>query len=280
MEKAIFPLKYMNVVKNENSKQRHLGGYGLDFASKNKKEDIYAPFDGIIRKVYKIRGNFVWLESRNKVLWADGTYDYMTVLTGHDDNIESLYVGKEVSFGESYYTQGSSGTDYIHVHIEVGRGKFDSNGWHENNNGVWVIDNEEHLFNAFFVNPFIEIKNNGGYIWRSSIDAPVSRDDSKKQIEVSIDTLRCRKKPNGAILGYINKGIYNVLEIKKHGDHSWVKIGESNYIAYSDKYSEFLKQNEKKEKELKKIFSCIKDDTYYLKMVKGEELYIKENENK
>jgi hypothetical protein len=289
MEKAIFPLKYMDV--SNDYKEKYNGSYALSFTNKKEKEDVYAPFDGIIRKVYKIRGNYVWLESKEKVLWADGSCDYMTVLTGHDDNVESLYVGKEISFGERYYTQGCAGTDKVKVHIEIGRGKFEGNGWHENDNGIWVIDNKEQLFNAFFLNPFIEIKNDGSYPWRSSIENPVSRNESKDQIQIFIDDLRCRKTPNGVILGHVKKGIYNVNETKEHGGKLWIKIGESNYIASCEGSTKYLqkkivenksnkdiKRTEKIKEfnDLKKIFTCKKDGVYYLKLYKGEEVYIKD----
>lgn len=167
MEKAIFPLYYMNITQGVGGNFSHMGSMAIDLGSKGDKEVLYAPFTGIVKKVYKTSGNFVWLESKEKVLWADGTIDYMTVLTGHDDNVESLYVGKEIKQGTPYYMQGTSGnTEQVHVHIEVGKGTFTGNGWYKNEDNVWMINNAVHPAEAFFLPEDIVIDNDSGYPWK------------------------------------------------------------------------------------------------------------------
>ncbi|MDD3341036.1 MAG: hypothetical protein PHN72_02385 [Bacilli bacterium] len=172
MEKAIFPLRYMNITQGVNGGFTHQGSMAIDLGCKENKEVLYAPFTGIIKKVYKTSGNFVWLESKEKVLWADGKTDYMVVLTGHDDNVESLYVGKEIKQGTPYYMQGTSGNvENIHVHIEVGRGHFKGNGWAKNEEGVWVINEAVHPADAFFLPKEMMIDNDNGYDWKKETEA-------------------------------------------------------------------------------------------------------------
>lgn len=161
MERAMFPLKYLKILSSDH------GGNSFSFGHQVDKENVYAPFTGIIRKVYKVRGNFVWLESMEKVLWADGTVDFMTILTGHDENVESLYVGKVIKKGEPYYTQGGNGSYFdFDVYIEVGKGKFRGNGWSTDEKGEWVIHNQVSLLNAFFVDQGVTIDENSNIGWK------------------------------------------------------------------------------------------------------------------
>jgi len=81
IEKAHFPMKYMNITQGVNGSYSHKGTNAIDLAGKDSKIDnVFAPFTGIIKKIYTKNGNFVWLESCDKVQYADGTIDYMTVI--------------------------------------------------------------------------------------------------------------------------------------------------------------------------------------------------------
>ncbi len=294
MEKAMFPLSYMNITQGVNGSYSHMGTNAIDLGNRGYKEKVYAPFDGVIRKVYTKSGNFVWLESKEKVLWADGSIDYMTVMTGHDDDVSDLFVGKEVKAGEAYYEQGTAGNATgIHVHLEAGRGKFTGGGWYQNSYGKWMIQNSVKPNVAFFVRPDTVIVNDAGYNFKTILENPTTKDPNKNQIEVKVDNLRCRKSPNGQILGFAEKGFYNILDSKVNGKYTWYKIGESNWIAYDSSWAllhPISKTDPPKEEEkpkedndknpsipkenLTKLFVCEKDDTYYLKLYKGEVLYI------
>ena len=295
MEKAVYPLKYMNITQGVNGSYSHMGTNAIDIGNRGYKEDLYAPFNGIIKKVYKASGNFVWLQSKDKVKWADGTIDYMTVMTGHDDNVESLYVGKEIKAGEVYYTQGNAGNSTgIHVHIEVGKGKYTGSGWYQNSQGRWMINNSVRPETAFFVKPDTVIVNDAGYNWINIIKNPTIKNDLVDQIEIKVNNLRCRKTPNGEILGFIEKGFYDIIGNEKNGDYTWYKIAESNWVAYDKSWSnlhivknkeDIVKDIETSDNkvnndnfidaELTKIFTCKKEDTYYIKLNKGDTLYIK-----
>ena len=69
--------------------------------------------------------NGVWIQSVDKVRYADGSYDYMTVLFMHDDNISNLSVDQMLTQGEYFYQSGTTGNSSgAHIHIAVYRGEY------------------------------------------------------------------------------------------------------------------------------------------------------------
>ncbi|MCT4631534.1 MAG: M23 family metallopeptidase [Firmicutes bacterium] len=143
-DNAILDMKYINVSQGMNIGS-HKGSYAIDLVGIDRGIDaFYAPFDGTIKKIYSgdYQGNFVWLESKEKYLFPDGSYDYISIMTGHDDNISDLYVGKDIKKGENYYQEGNSGKSTgNHIHLEVAKGKTTKGGWHINKEGKYQIDN-------------------------------------------------------------------------------------------------------------------------------------------
>ena len=80
MEKPLFPSEFMRITQGYNE-GTHKNSFAIDNAGKDSGiSDIYAPFTGIIKKIYKTDANEVWLESTEKVEYPDGTVDYLTIL--------------------------------------------------------------------------------------------------------------------------------------------------------------------------------------------------------
>ena len=110
----------------------------------------------ILRLFYHIKriysdNNAVWIESNDKVRYADGTIDYMTVLTMHNNSI-SLKVGDVIKQGTPYYKEGTRGYAIgNHIHLSVGKGKFIGSGWYQNSNGNWCINNQYDVHKALFL---------------------------------------------------------------------------------------------------------------------------------
>lgn len=163
---AILDMKYLNISQGIGGEGGHKGTYAIDLVGKDRSsENLYAPFDGIITKIYNVNNlqNFVWLESKNKIKYADGTYDYVTIMTGHDDNITNLYVGKEINKGDGYYQEGSSGKSTgNHIHLEVGKGKTTEQGWVENEYGKYHIENHISPDKVFYIRNSTTIINSMG----------------------------------------------------------------------------------------------------------------------
>lgn len=148
MEKAVLNIDVLNVTQGMNNSFSHKGDLAIDISKLN---GLRAPFTGTIKRIYE-NVNAVWLESNEKVKYADGTEDYMTVLTIHDNSITSLYVGKVIKQGEIYYQQGTKGkVTGPHIHIAIGKGKFTGNGWYKNQYGSWCINNQYDITKALFI---------------------------------------------------------------------------------------------------------------------------------
>lgn len=173
MEKAVLNIDILNVTQGMNGGYSHKGDLAIDIS---RLSGLRAPFTGTIKRIYT-NCNAVWLESNEKVKYADGTEDYMTVLTIHDNSVTSLYVGKVIKQGEIYYQQGTKGkVTGAHIHIAVGKGKFSGSGWHQNEYGSWPINNQYDITKALFVykdvnqiNPMYDWKETSDFIYNQQI---------------------------------------------------------------------------------------------------------------
>ena len=102
MEKPIFPSKYMRITQGYNI-GTHKDSFAIDNADKDSGiSNIYAPFTGIIKKIYQNDANEVWLESTDKVEYPDGTIDYMNIMFAHCNDISNLFVGKIIKQNEAF----------------------------------------------------------------------------------------------------------------------------------------------------------------------------------
>lgn len=166
MEKAVLMLNALNVSQKANGVFSHIGDKSLDLSGGDTGiESLRAPFTGIIKRIYS-NTNSVWLESIDKVKYADGIVDYMTVMTMHDNDVSNLKVGDIIKQGSVYYEEGRQGyTTGNHIHLSVGRGKFTGNGWALNDEGSWIINNQYDVHKALYLYDGVKIVNSGGYNW-------------------------------------------------------------------------------------------------------------------
>ncbi len=167
MQKAVLMMDYLKVSQKANGSYSHKGDKALDLSGKDQNIDsLKAPFTGIVKKIYTKDANEVWLESVDKVKYADGTTDYMTILTMHDNDVSNLKVGDIIKQGDIYYSEGTRGNATgNHIHISVGKGKFTGTGWYKNEYGVWCINNQYDVHKALFLLDSTVILNDGGYNW-------------------------------------------------------------------------------------------------------------------
>jgi hypothetical protein len=125
----------------------------------DKAEYARAPFTGKIVFVGSDVGdgcNAVWFQSNDKVLYADGTLDYMTVIFMHGRNrnemLDACNSGKVYRQGDPLYQEGDVGSSgHYHFHIEVINGK--GSGWSARGNVF--------AYNAFFVKSGTPVYNAG-----------------------------------------------------------------------------------------------------------------------
>ena len=158
MEKPLFPSKYIRITQGYNE-GTHKNSYAIDNGGKDTGiSDIYAPFTGVIKKIYQNDANEVWLESIDKVEYPDGTIDYMTVMFAHDNDVSNLFVGKRINKGEVFYQEGTKGNvTGNHCHIECGKGKITGTGWFKNSGGYWSINNAKRPEECLWIDDSITV---------------------------------------------------------------------------------------------------------------------------
>lgn len=188
MEKPIFPSKNMRITQGYGEGS-HIDSFAIDNGGLDSNiEDIYAPFTGTIKKIYPNDANEVWLESLDKVEYPDGTIDYLTVMFAHNNDVSNLFVGKQINQGEAFYKEGTKGNATgNHCHIECGLGKFSGNGWHQNSNGYWSIDNGKKPEECLWIDDSINVIDNYGYNFKKVTETVEKENGEKKESTDSVD---------------------------------------------------------------------------------------------
>lgn len=156
-EKASIPLNKINVTQGAYGSYSHQNQNAIDVTGSNG----YAPFTGTVTRI-DTSYNAVWLVSNNKVQYANGIVDYMTVLFMHDNAINSnVAVGRVITKGTYFYDPGvKGGATGAHIHIAVFRGKPQSAY-----SGSWSGGGNVYAYDAFFVPSSVSITASGGYSW-------------------------------------------------------------------------------------------------------------------
>jgi peptidoglycan hydrolase-like protein with peptidoglycan-binding domain len=177
-ERAIFPMTEMNITNGYHSKGltgAHKIKIALDLVSSDG--NFFAPFTGrIVKRQSPNTVGTVVLESKDKVLWADGTTEFMHVLCYHCNDISKLSEGQEIKQGVNYYRQGTQGGVPSHVHMEIGRGKYpgqEVSAGTADGKTVWKTKNEVEPFKALWISDKTpRIINDRGYAWKK-IGTPI-----------------------------------------------------------------------------------------------------------
>lgn len=292
----IYPLKNMRITctYTEGSHRLHnidvTDGnidYPIDDASIDSgKDSIYCPCDSM--KVVAIRGignpnitNTIWLVSTsNDVITPSFVGEvYMTLTHSDDDDLKDIYIGKIFKRGEIICHEGKNGAAANHIHITCGKGYSDT--WVENSNGKWIIKGDSKKpEDIFFIDKnFTKVIDTRGlnfeYLQEEKVDIignPVQRNNKVNQVEVLIDNLNLRESysTNSKRIGYIRKGIYNVLDKKENEGYTWLKV-ENYYIASREGWTKYYPKEEIKPR---LIFTCSKSGKYLIYLEEGTKLYI------
>ncbi len=121
----------------------------------------YAPFNAVVVRIDAnyTACNAVWIQSTSKVRYADGSYDYMTLIFMHDNDISDLYVGRNIAQGEYFYDSGDYGiASGKHIHLAVYRGAYHS--------GMRIGNGDVRVEDALFLPDNIYIYNGYGLDWK------------------------------------------------------------------------------------------------------------------
>lgn len=252
MEKAMYPSKIIRITQRDHE-GTHADCWATDEACQDGGiSSLFAPFTGVIKKIYTQDANEVWLESIEPVLYADGTKDYMTIMFCHDNDVSDLWVGKIIKKGEAFYQEGTKGyATGNHCHFECAKGKFTGTGWHKDAAGYWSINNGKLVTDCLFVDDSYNIIQTLGLNFRNvkeveikKYGTPVARNEYVNQIKINADNVRARTSPHGEIIGYMNPGIYNSIEFTTTAGYDWHKVEEGLYFANGE-WAEWLPKKEK-----------------------------------
>lgn len=171
---AMMPLKYVYVTQDMGGSYSHSGTKSMDFGG--KVQDLEAPFDCVVKycNTDYVYGNEVVIQSVDKVRFADGSYDYMTVSVIHDNHIEDMVSAKAsnrvIKQGEIFYSMGDYGNvTGVHVHLCVAKGQLDFSSFsashRQSAEGNWELKNSINPSDAFFIDDSITIANGAGHKW-------------------------------------------------------------------------------------------------------------------
>ena len=287
MQKAIFPLRHSWQSQEMYGPYSHKEIRAIDCGvlTQYKDYNLYAPFDGTI--VYVDRpsaGGGIAFQSDNKVEYVNGTKDYMTLWTAHDNTPSK--VGTKFKQGEIYSRMGTAGGVARHCHLEVQKGKF-KKATKYTSQGSYKFDNMIEPFNALFLTEDTIFKYSD-YKWTrlpDTIGTPVERNEYVDQIEVIVDLLRARKEPSlkGSILGFTEKGIYNIISKTEADDYTWYQIEDNIWIAYNSEWEILYPKKEseldrlkRENEELRKLNEILQKTNLALK----DDLEASDNKNK
>lgn len=236
---AKFPMKYLTVTQGWGS-GTHAGTYAVDLAGKDTGIDnVYAPFDCKIKKIWK-NGNTVWIESLDKVKWANGWVEKATMSFTHDNWVADLRVGQVIRQGQPFYQEGTAGrATGNHVHMECAKGSFVGTGWFLNRFGWWTINNMVKPNDLLLLDGTI-VRNGGGIAWkRYSAPKPTPKPVAKAPVRkaakgtatVIVPLLNVRDTPStkGKVVGEYKKGQkFNYDSFIVANGYVWL-----SYVSYS-----------------------------------------------
>lgn len=148
-ECAMFPAGTLEVSQIAYGSYSHADTLATDILPGG---DVFAPFTARIVMTDSDYGCVV-LQSTDKVHWADGSLDYMSVSFLHDNDTTDLKLGQVIEQGTPFYQAGvRTPGGYItapHVHIVIIRGKAEdlSNPFR----------GTDYIFDAFFLDTDTEV---------------------------------------------------------------------------------------------------------------------------
>ncbi len=163
-ELAIFVSESLVVTQGAYDDYSHMEQNAMDIQPMERA--VRAPFNGKIVRIdaSELACNAVWFQSTAPVLYADGTYDYMTVSFLHDNDISDLAVGQGYTQGEYFYDSGDYGiSSGKHVHVAVYRGEY--------NGSMRCGSGDVFAEDAFFLPDDTYVYNDYGLSWKRMSDA-------------------------------------------------------------------------------------------------------------
>lgn len=249
MDALIYPLKRMYITQDytQGNHRAHWDNattykdYPIDDScGDNTRSPMYATVDMKVIRIYGLNSNTtntIVLETVNEVNTPSGIKK-VTITATHllEEELKNIYVGQIFAKGSIICYEGDDGNATgNHLHITV---CTNYRGFYQNNNGKWCFVGEEQYKpeEIFYVDPeFTTILNSQNINWqfiKKYVGTPIEKNEKRDQLEVYADNLHARDKPNGEILGYINKGFYDILDKEQDGMYMWYELEKDLWTEY------------------------------------------------
>lgn len=154
-EIVLFPFEYLYMSQDEGGDYSHQYTYNIDFLGWGANGRIlrcpfYAPVTLKCVAIWDSSSNNRVYESTQKVHFADGSIDYLTISFAHDD-LPIHGIGDVIPQGQLLGHTGTYGNvTGDHTHTCCGKGRYD--GYTERQGGHYDLTNRCHYWEATFVN--------------------------------------------------------------------------------------------------------------------------------
>lgn len=275
------PLKYV-AITTPFGKDNNRYHYGVDLGWSSTEGGpnvaIYSMNDGVVigKGFNSSAGNYLWIQTDK-----DGVRYLHRYL--HMNKASSLNIGDTVKQGDKVGNMGTTGQSTgPHLHFELWKcPKNYKFNW--NDRTKYVVNPLSYCY--LFEEQKTNSKTSSKVVRIVGSKVKKNKDTLKNQVEVIKEKLRCRKSYglSATVLGYIDYGIYDVLEVKEKDNYVWYKIASDMWIAKTEevKYYEKIDVKEDVKEEIKKDdiseklikFIAPKDGYYYIYLKKDEYLY-------
>lgn len=162
IEDLLCPFTDMYITNGSNEGVSHKGTKAMDVRGieKGVRCPYFAPCTLKCLKIYPTSGQIMW-QSINKVRLTSGKIDYITIMTAHDDSVNS-FIGQVVNQGKQMGNMGNKGNSTgVHCHIEVSLGTDTT--WKKNAYGNYCFNNEIEFEEAFFMDNTNIISGKGAW---------------------------------------------------------------------------------------------------------------------
>lgn len=268
-----YPLNYVAITDPYGNTDGRIH-YGLDFGWSSVNGGMYPAIfainDGVVvdERFDSGAGNYIAIET------IDDGYKWIHKYL-HMNKRSNYKVGDKVKRGDQIGVMGSTGSSTgNHLHLELWKCPIDYK-YNPYDRLKYGVDPTNYIFlfdDQGMSNDNLTTSKIFKVVGTSLI---TSRDVSKNQILVKNKFLRCRKQPNGEIIGYIDLGIYNYYDKVSNGEYLWYKISDEKWIANTDDVEIYeIKEDEPVIPDNKyKLFVAKKDGIYYINMKENETLY-------
>ena len=229
----VYPTKAMRITQGYDDDYTHLDHWqnaksyqdypwdeGCASDSNNVRDSMYCPCDEMIVKYRYIPANTsttattFWLESTEKVTFANGEYDYVSLLVAHPIELDIPAKNTKFKRGQLISYEGRTGNATgNHFHFAVGKGKLkvisgQSYPWAKNENNSRVLTTTNGALKpeeAFYIdqNFTTSILSHKNYNWIVLPDQPTYTITWSGQTYSPIPIISKNRPLNYSSLGYV-----------------------------------------------------------------------------